>query len=121
MINPSDTVEHIKKDIFVLRTRLTGLGIAAGVMLLAGATFYHQTEKLSWLDAFYFCTITLTTVGYGDITPQTSAGKLFAIFYVIIGIGIIAGFANQLLQLAVTRREYNQARRSPQSKSRLKH
>lgn len=80
------------------------LALSALCLLAGGATFYHHVEKLSWLDAFYFSTITLTTVGYGDITPHTDAGKIFTIFYVITGIGIIAAFASQLIKNAVARR-----------------
>src|SRR5215203_6642547 len=82
--------------------------IAAGIALIVlsgGAVFYHFVEKLNWLDAFYFCTITLTTVGYGDITPHTNIGKLFTIFYVIAGVGILATFANLFIRRAVAKRE----------------
>ncbi len=65
-----------------------------------GATFYHYVEGLSWLDSIYFCVITLATVGYGDITPQTPAGKIFTMFYILIGLGMIAGTANYLLRHA---------------------
>lgn len=80
-------------------------GIAAMSLLTIGAVFFHYVQKLSWLDAFYFCTISLATIGYGDITPTTPAGKIFIMFYVIIGIGIIATFANLVVRRAVLRRE----------------
>jgi hypothetical protein len=81
------------------------VALVAVLVLTGGAVFYHFVEKLSWLNSFYFCTITLTTVGYGDITPHTSLGKLFTIFYVIVGVGILATFANLLIRNAATRRE----------------
>lgn len=69
-----------------------------------GTVFYHHVEHLKWLDSVYFSVITLTTVGYGDITPKTDAGKIFTIFYVLIGIGVIAGAANFLLKQTLARR-----------------
>ncbi len=71
------------------------LGIS---VLGVGVVFYHHVERLKWLDSLYFSVITLTTVGYGDIVPTTDAGKIFTIFYVLIGIGIIASIANYLLR-----------------------
>lgn len=62
----------------------------------AGAFFYHQVEDLSWLDSFYFTIVTLTTVGYGDIAPETSAGKLFTMFYLLIGIGILVALVTEV-------------------------
>ena len=44
------------------------------------------TEDLRLLDSFYFSVVTLATVGYGDFTPQTDAGKLFTAVYVLVGI-----------------------------------
>jgi voltage-gated potassium channel len=60
------------------------------LLVVLGAAFFHVQEGFGWLDAFYFTIITLTTVGYGDMSPSTPAGKLFTIFYVLIGLGIIA-------------------------------
>jgi hypothetical protein len=42
--------------------------------LVSGTLFYSQVEGWSLLDSLYFSIITLTTVGYGDLTPATTAG-----------------------------------------------
>ncbi len=62
------------------------------VVLFSGTTVYHYLEGWSWIDSLYFSIITLTTIGYGDFSPQSDAGKLFTIFYILIGIGIILTF-----------------------------
>lgn len=74
-------------------------------LVCGGAIFYHLVEHWSWLNSVYFCVITLATVGYGDFTPHTDLGKLFTIFYVIAGIGVLASFANLLIRRAVLRRK----------------
>ncbi|MDH5365544.1 MAG: potassium channel family protein [Cyclobacteriaceae bacterium] len=59
-----------------------------------GSAVYHYLEGWGWVDSLYFSVITLTTIGYGDFSPQTDAGKVFTVFYIIIGIGIILNFIN---------------------------
>ncbi len=68
------------------------LSLSTLFILINGTVFYHFIERLSWIDALYFSVITLTTVGYGDISPQTNIGKLFTIVYILVGLGIIFGF-----------------------------
>ncbi len=67
-------------------------------VLSIGTIFYHYVENLKWLDSAYFSVITLTTVGYGDITPKTDLGKVFTIFYVLLGVGIIAASLSYLVR-----------------------
>jgi voltage-gated potassium channel len=68
-------------------------------LVIAGGTIvYHYLEGWSWVDAVYFSVVTLTTVGFGDFAPQTDAGKLFTIFYIILGIGIILSFIHTLYE-----------------------
>jgi Ion channel len=49
-------------------------------------------ENLNWLDAFYFSTITIATVGYGDIFPKSNIAKFFVISEVYFGIVILTIF-----------------------------
>jgi len=85
-------------------------GAFALLMIGLGSVFYHIVEKLNWLDAVYFCVVTLATVGYGDITPHTNLGKVFTIFYILTGVGIIATFANLLLKRSALRREVKRSK-----------
>lgn len=65
-------------------------------VLLLGTIVYHHLEGWGYIDSLYFSIITLTTIGYGDFFPQTTEGKLFTIFYIFLGIGIILAFINTL-------------------------
>ena len=60
------------------------LYLAAGT---AGFVYFEADGEspLEWTDACYFCVITLTTVGYGDLAPTTDESKLFAIVYIVLG------------------------------------
>ncbi len=62
------------------------------LVLSIGTTFYHVVEKLSWVDAYYFSVSTLATVGFGDLSPHTAAGKIFTTFYILSGVGILTSF-----------------------------
>lgn len=82
------------------------LAMIIGLLLVVwagGAIFYHLVEGLNYVDAIYFTAVTLTTVGYGDFSPQTDAGKLFTAVYTFVGIGVFLGFAAALFQ-AITGR-----------------
>lgn len=68
----------------------------AGGMLLLGTLAYHWLEGWSFLDSLYFCVISLATIGYGDLTPTTPEAKLFTIFYVINGIGILLSLFDRI-------------------------
>ncbi len=61
-------------------------------LLALGTWFYWRVEGWRPLDSLYFTVTTLTTVGYGDFYPRTDAGKLFTIFYIVVGIGLLSGF-----------------------------
>lgn len=69
------------------------------ILILATRTvFYKFAENWPWIDALYFSAITLTTVGFGDLTPTTPISKLFTVLYIFVGIGIIFAFINQIMK-----------------------
>lgn len=69
-----------------------------------GTVVFRSIEDWRWIDSFYFSAVSLTTVGYGDITPKSDTGKLFAVFYLFIGIGIIAALINNLVKNQAAKR-----------------
>ena len=64
------------------------------IIIVIGTIVYHYLEGWSYIDSLYFSVVTLTTIGYGDFAPQTDAGKLFTVLYIVTGIGMILSFIN---------------------------
>lgn len=62
--------------------------ILAVLLILLGTVLFRWLENWGWIDSLYFCVTTLNMVGYGDVAPETDAGKIATIIYSIIGIAI---------------------------------
>lgn len=73
-------------------------------VLAGGTLFYRSVEGWSALDAAYFSVMTLTTVGYGDLTPTTPLSKVFTMAYVVVGIGLLLAFIDHMAVQVVARR-----------------
>jgi len=93
-------IKRVLKNIFNDK-EVRVLLIIVFLSILAGGIFYHFAEKWTFFDSIYFSVVTLTTIGYGDLFPVTFIGKLFTIFYVFIGIGLIFLFINRVASNAV--------------------
>lgn len=59
-----------------------------GALYMLSIIFFHFTEGWSYLDAAYFTTATITTVGYGDFTPDTEIGKIGSIVLIFSGVSV---------------------------------
>jgi len=66
-----------------------------------GADFKPQITDL--VTAFYYAMVTMSTVGYGDITPQTPEGKLFAVSIIALGVAVFATSLTAVIAPLVTR------------------
>ncbi|MDB4987977.1 MAG: hypothetical protein JWN04_3155 [Myxococcaceae bacterium] len=73
------------------RLLLAGLAFVLG-LTLAGTVFFAATMRLSAVDALYFVVATITTTGYGDITPKDhgSLVKLTATAFMVLGASAFA-------------------------------
>lgn len=79
-------------------------------LLLVGTFVFHWVEGWSYLDSFYFSAISATTVGYGDFSPQTPAGKLLAVFYIFCGIGLLVALVTRFAEALIQAERENQER-----------
>ncbi len=77
------------------------------VLLVTGTIFYVHHEDWSIVDALYFCVMTMSTVGYGDLTPTSSLSKIFTIVYSLITIGVFVGVATKLAHAMLVRTHHS--------------
>src|SRR5215510_11757137 len=75
--------------------------IALLIAIVFGTIGFHSIEGWPISDSFYVTIQTLTTVGYGDLTPHDVAGRLFAILVMLIGVGGVALAASTIVQSVV--------------------
>jgi voltage-gated potassium channel len=75
------------------------------ILLLAGIIGFMSIEDMSLTDAIYFTIVTMATVGYGDICPQTQIGKILVLFIIIGGVGTFLGVIAGITDFFVNRRE----------------
>jgi len=87
--------------------------LSLALTLFGSTVYYHLVEGWSWIDSIYFCVVTLSTVGYGDIVPTTVPGKLFTIVYIIFSIGLVAAFVHELAQTILEEQALKLAKNHP--------
>lgn len=82
------------RDVFALEKKplLTVFVLAIGYVLVSALVIFNVEPDLfdTFLDAVYWATVSLTTMGYGDITPVTAIGRAVTILSSMLGIAIIA-------------------------------
>ncbi|XP_041017542.1 two-pore potassium channel 5 [Juglans microcarpa x Juglans regia] len=94
-----DSSSIIRQAIFLLLIYLS-----LGVLIYTFNTdHFSGVETHPVVDALYFCIVTMCTIGYGDIAPRTTATKVFACVFVLVGFGFIdillSGVVNYVLDL----------------------
>ncbi|NEQ44456.1 MAG: ion transporter [Leptolyngbya sp. SIOISBB] len=84
----------------VVRIIFTVVGI---IFVYAGLIFqveeHYQPETFaSFFDAAYFAVVTITTVGYGDITPVSEAGRLCTMLMILTGFVLVPAQLSDLIR-----------------------
>lgn len=66
-----------------------------------GTTGFRAIEGRSLFDSFYFTVVTVATIGYGDVTPQTPAGRAFTILLIFMSLGTVTYGLSTLARFVV--------------------
>ncbi|MEK7859858.1 MAG: ion channel, partial [Chloroflexota bacterium] len=90
--------------------RIPLLAGASAAVLVVGAAIVLALESASdgnirtFGDALWYGIVTMTTVGYGDLTPTTAGGRLAAVLLMIGGAGLLSGLTATFASILVTQR-----------------
>ena len=97
LLRYSESVMTLGKAVARIKTELISTLFITAIVLLFSANVMYVVENKAQPDAFsnmgealWWAVATLTTVGYGDIYPITSLGKVISGIMALIGIGIVA-------------------------------
>ncbi len=90
------------------------LPFVATALVLTGTLFYWRFEEWTIVESLYFSVVTLTTVGFGDLSPTTAGTQIFTIFYILTGIGVFVA-----LLASVAEKYIEKKAESPSARERL--
>jgi voltage-gated potassium channel len=85
--------------------QLLSLMLTVIAIIVAGTVFFRHVEAWSWLDSYFFTVVTLSTVGYGELVPQTPIGRIGTTVFILLGLGIFAVTVQQFGVFAMRKRE----------------
>ncbi|QSE97323.1 potassium channel family protein [Fulvivirga lutea] len=96
----------------VLRIGIIILGFMVGYAMLTAILFYFESQDPNatikdYGDAIWFAMVTLTTVGYGDLTPVTQEGRIFGSIFLLASLGFYGVMIGQISSIMNTIRENN--------------
>ena len=58
-------------------------------LIVVGSIIFWQEEGWTYAQSLHFSFVTMSTVGYGDIAPTKPGTKIFCMFYIIFGVGLL--------------------------------
>lgn len=85
-----------------LRRRILLLVSLPLSLLAIGTVGYRLIEGWGWIDSFYMAAITITTVGFGEVRPLSDVGRVFTVFLILAGVGIVAYGFGALMEVLLT-------------------
>ena len=91
-------VDYYRNPLLRLRLALA-LG---GLLVAAGTLGYVGIERMSFLDALFMTVITLSSVGYGEVKPLDTAGEIFTIGLIAVGLGTAAWLFTTVIEALVS-------------------
>lgn len=99
-----DAMRTIQSETMRFR-RWSGLVISLivfGIVWSCGAVVFWKLEAMTYFESLYFCFCSLITIGYGDFTPKSNAGRPFFVMWSLIAIPTMTILISQMSDTVVS-------------------
>ena len=105
-LSPAQALDFLRQAWATTSVGLRTVFVLLNLLILLSVFVFHAAMELSWDDALYFVVTTVTTVGYGDITPRDAhtGVKLYAVLLMVLGSATIATLYSIITDFIVTAR-----------------
>jgi voltage-gated potassium channel len=90
---------------------LAGMTISLALLAALGATLVDRTAFPTFGDALWWAVVTLGTVGYGDVVPTTTAGRIFGGAVIVLGVTFLSFLLAVVTSYFVTAQQERATRR----------
>ncbi len=118
----SRAIHRYRRALALAREEILLFLLAAGILLYLSAVGIYYCERAAQPEHFqsiphslWWAVATLTTVGYGDIYPVTTGGKIFTFVVLVCGLGIVAAPSGLIAAALARAREEEREERAKQA------
>tara|TARA_B110000091_G_C13790347_1_gene465337 strand:+ start:233 stop:2038 length:1806 start_codon:yes stop_codon:yes gene_type:complete len=99
------TSAQVRKQVLGLCMKLFGVILVGTVAYMCPGMMQDGEPGLSFVDSLYMSTMTASSIGFGDFSPDSSRGRLFFVFWMVGGYVIVASSIREISQLYLLLKE----------------
>ncbi|KAK5118775.1 hypothetical protein LTR85_007981 [Meristemomyces frigidus] len=107
-----DTMRRIQRETTIFKRwyALSMSILAFGLLWCVGAVVFwlceHQIQGMTYFQALYFCYVSLLTIGYGDLAPQSNPGRPFFVFWSLLAVPTMTILVSDLGETVINKFKY---------------
>lgn len=93
----ASVVSELSPLIAITAVLLVAMGLAMWLVEKSKRAPIHESAVASWRDGVYWAVVTMTTVGYGDMTPKTTRGRAIAMLWMLASVALVSILSTSLV------------------------
>jgi len=100
----------------LFRSKINTAFILLGTLMLLGVFGFKIMSGYSWTDALYMTVITITTVGFGEVSPLDDQAKIFTIFLILTSVVIVGYSLKVITEYILTKNDFEELKHKKMQK-----